>query len=826
MVSGLSVLQAQAQLGTLRGTVTALGADGLPVRIPAVSLKLTGTEPGLVSFSLIANEEGQYEFVSLPPGTYEMKVTYQGFQPLVKQVTIKPGETAVEEIRLEVAALEQTAEVTAEAPTISQQSVAPPASLNSRQLIALPLAQQKLKEALPIAPGVVKTRDGKLTIKGEDENRGMLVVDSAETVEPVSGAFTVEIPIDAVESLDVYKVPVASDLGGFSGGLVSIHTKAPSSQWHYELSDFIPSLRAKNGQIVGIADDRPRFFVTGPLWKKKLTFLESFGYDIIKTPVRGLTWPRNEMKRQGFESFTSLQYLFSPTHLLTTRVNVFPLRLQFADISALRPQVATSDFTQRGFSIGATDRYQFGSGALLTTLFNYTRFISEAHGQGSTSMLITPEGRDGNFFNAYARTANQEEMKGTFQFPVKEWKGHHETMIGGAVLHRSYTGTSDSRPVLLLRPDNSVAQRIDFQGKGALAATDTDISGFAQDRWMFTEHLAVTFGARFAHQTAGRSGAFEPRAGLVYSPGQSGKTIFRLSGGRFYDRVPLLGADFRDNPTRVVSLFDRNGILTGPPLIFRNTVVKVDEEHQTILTDRDLESTPYNITWNAEVDQELWRRVVLRVSYLYSQTHKIFVIGPQQAAGSDPTLRLSNSGGVRYREFEATLRYHSPGGTDLKLSYVHTRTRGDLNTLSNIFVPFEQPVIRPNVVAKLDSEIPNRLVGWGIFKIPWGLTFTPLVDVHTGLPYSNVDVLQNYVGTPNSQRFPTFFSLDLKVYKEMKLPFLPFLKNRKFRLGVYSINVTGHDNPNDVFNNVTSPNFSRFIGFQKRVDGLIIDIVN
>lgn len=141
-------------------------------------------------------------------------------------------------------------------------------------------------------------------------------------------------------------------------------------------------------------------------------------------------------------------------------------------------------------------------------------------------------------------------------------------------------------------------------------------------------------------------------------------------------------------------------------------------------------------------------------------------------------------------------------------------------------MPFEQPVIRPNVVARLDSEIPNRLVGWGIFKIPWELTFSPLVDVHTGLPYSNVDVLQNYVGTPNSQRFPTFFSLDVKVYKEMKLPFLPFLKNRKFRLGVYSINVTAHDNPSDVFNNVASPRFGHFTEFQKRVDGLVIEIVN
>jgi hypothetical protein len=84
------------------------------------------------------------------------------------------------------------------------------------------------------------------------------------------------------------------------------------------------------------------------------------------------------------------------------------------------------------------------------------------------------------------------------------------------------------------------------------------------------------------------------------------------------------------------------------------------------------------------------------------------------------------------------------------------------------------------------------------------------------------------VGGANSQRFPTFFSLDLKVYREFRLhlPFLGTMKDRKLRFGVYSINLTNHSNPLSVYTNVTSPNFGHFVGFQHRVNGLVIDVVN
>ena len=99
-------------------------------------------------------------------------------------------------------------------------------------------------------------------------------------------------------------------------------------------------------------------------------------------------------------------------------------------------------------------------------------------------------------------------------------------------------------------------------------------------------------------------------------------------------------------------------------------------------------------------------------------------------------------------------------------------------------------------------------------QLPRGFTISPVVDLHTGFRYSNVDVLNNYVGRPNSQRFPTYFSLDMKIYRDFKLPaFAGRLQDHRFRIGIYSLNVTNHLNPRDVYNKVASFVFGHFVGF-------------
>jgi hypothetical protein len=227
-----------------------------------------------------------------------------------------------------------------------------------------------------------------------------------------------------------------------------------------------------------------------------------------------------------------------------------------------------------------------------------------------------------------------------------------------------------------------------------------------------------------------------------------------------------------------------------------------------------LDSTPYNVTWNLEVDREVASRVTLRFSYLSSRTYDLFLVGPQQLAGMNPLLLMTNTGGSRYGEYESTVRIRISRLTDINSSYVHSTARGDLNGLSQVYVPFEQPIIRPNYFADLNSNIPDRWATWGRIKLPWKITASPVMDLHTGYPYSAVDALQNYVGPPNSLRLPAFWSLDLKLSKDFRIPFLPWVNKHTLRGAVAIYNLTDHLNPRDVYNNITSPYFGHLAGPQ------------
>jgi hypothetical protein len=780
---------------------------------------LTGGPLPPAGLSVTTEDKGQFNFTGLVPATYRLTCAAADYEPVMKQ-DLQIGEAAPPFIQMVLPpeiVIRQKVEVREKASVISTENASPQAKVTSSQLMTLPLTEQRFKAALPLVPGVIRTPDGKINVKGVSESQGMMLVDGAETVDPVTGAFSIAVPIDAVGSVDVFKTSYQAEYGRFAGGLATVQTKGPSDQFQFELNDLTPAPRGKSGHLVGIAEESPRIDVTGPLVRGKLDFLEAFNYDLHKQPVRGLAWPKNEIKKEGINSFTSLQYVISTQHLLTGNLKVFPERLEFADIDSLVPQSASSNYGQRGFSGGVKDRFLFPAGGILTSFLQLTDFSSYAHGQGPLDMLVTPNGWGGDFFNTWARDGFEEEASQTYQYPRKEWQGRHELTVGGDLVHRSFSGTSASRPVQILREDGTLTEKINFQGPGQLSAKDTEVAAFLQDHWSLQDRLAIDLGLRYSGQTTGDPAAFAPRFGAVYSPGVGGKTILRGGVGVFYDRLPLLASDFTNNPTRVVTYFDAQGNPLGPSLVFQNVYAWTERRiTQIVPTGHDLDSTPYNVTWNVEADREIHPHVTLRLSYLSSRTHKVFITNPLIDQSGVPLLELSNTGATRYHAFESTLRIHARASTDLNISYVHSLSRGDLNSLADVYVPFEEPVIRRNFFANLPSNIPDRLVAWGRFNIPWKIVASPVMDIHSGFPYSAIDERQNYVGAPNSLRFPTFASLDLEMYKEFRISFVPWVRNHTLRGILRIYNVTNHQNLRDVYNNITSPYFGHFAGFQHR----------
>jgi Carboxypeptidase regulatory-like domain len=819
------------RLGSIHGTLTTTQED-TSSGLAGISVKLTTEPPDGNPMTADTDDAGHYEFKDLKPGTYTISITQAGFKPFTKSLSLSAGEAAVADIRVELQTVTEKVEVSEATQSIATEDVtAPSVELTQRQLISLPTAQEKIREVLPVTPGVVKTQDGKLNFKGADENQSLLLVNSARTTDPVTGSFTVPVPTDAVQSFAVYKTPYNAGLGSFSGGLTEVETKPPDDGWSYRLKSFIPSVLGKNGSMVGLQEATPGLDFSAPLLKHKLLFSEIFQYDMKKRTVRGLPWPFDISKKQGFSTFSTLEAIISKTHVVTLTVNAYPLRVQHADINALVPQPASNDLNQKGVTVGLTDRYQFSSGAIFSTVAQYTRFDSNAHGQGPADMLITPEGWGGNFFNQWSRRGKEFQLVSAYQFAEKHWFGHHELHVGVDFDHRSYVGGSSSNPVQILRQDGTLAEEITFLPAPLQNVSDSAVAEFIQDHWVVDSHWSVDLGARLSSETNGWPVAVAPRAGVAYSPGNEGKTVIRTSVGLFYSLLPLLAGDFAANPTQVITPFDTAGLPSGLPVTYTNAYVGALNPLMASSFPTQPGTTPRNFTWNVEVEQELRKNLLLRVGYIDSHTTYLFAVNPfTAAAGGQSFLALTNAGSSHYRELESTARFIFHRTDEIDVSYIRSRTRGDLNNLSAVLIPFEQPVIRSNGYGILPYDVPNRLVTWGIFSLPKNLKFSPIADLHSGYPYSNIDTLQNYVGTPNGQRFASFFTLDVKVYRQFRIPFLGSDhgkgKGHHVRLGFYSLNVTNHGNFNAVYNNVTAPNFGQFAGFLDRREGAVIDFID
>jgi hypothetical protein len=119
-------------------------------------------------------------------------------------------------------------------------------------------------------------------------------------------------------------------------------------------------------------------------------------------------------------------------------------------------------------------------------------------------------------------------------------------------------------------------------------------------------------------------------------------------------------------------------------------------------------------------------------------------------------------------------------------------------------------VVRSPIVASTAGEIPNRLLFWGTSNLPWRMHISPHVEFRNGFTWQPVDQLQNYVpmaSTAPQPRYPDYLSADARIAKDISIT-----SQHAIRLSLTLRNVTDHDNPLQVHNNVSDPQYASFFG--------------
>jgi hypothetical protein len=786
--------------------VSVVDSSNRPVVGAVVELQ-TG---GVTIASKQTDEEGRAEFIGLQPGTYSLATSRNGFEPARKGDLTLPASV---ELTLVPAMQKETVEVKGTAAPV-EQGASLPNAVPVETVRDLPSRPATVADALPLLPGVVRSPGGGLVMSAAGEHRSALTVNSADVTDPATGQFGLTVPIDIVETMNVYQTPFLAEYGRFSAGLVSVETRRGGDQWKWDLNDPFPDFTIRSYHLRGLRDATPRLNLAGPLIPGKLYFSEGLEYVVRKTEVYELPFPYNQKKQEGINSFAQLDWIVSSGQLLTATVHVAPQRLQHVNMNYFNPQSTAPDAGTNNYTATLGDKLTLGGGLLENTI-SVTRFDARVWGQGTQDLTIAPSGNSGNYFAQQTRQAARFSWSPTYSFATANWLGTHSFKAAAYIAQSTDNGSVTEHPINILDSSGQLLERITFSAGQPFHTSDSEYAFFGQDHWTVTPNLALDLGIRTESQALSESFRVAPRAGIAWSPFPHMGTVVRAGAGLFYDRVPLNVYSFDRYPNPTVTTFSPGGQIAAGPWLYLNQLATVTTTSPFVFQEAAPGNfSPRTTTGSVQIEQPLSDHLKLRAGYTLKQSAGLPVLNPVAPSAATNGLGLnllSGSGQSRYRQLEITARVRLNDKRQLFFSYVRSTARGDLNDFANYLGSFPVPIVRPNQFGTLPTDLPNRFLAWGVVELPLGFRVAPTMEFRSGFPYAATNAAQAFVGVPNSQRFPQFLSVDSRFSKDIKV-------NPKYtlRLSVSGFNLTNHFNPEAFHNNIADPAFGLFFGQRGR----------
>jgi len=165
-------------------------------------------------------------------------------------------------------------------------------------------------------------------------------------------------------------------------------------------------------------------------------------------------------------------------------------------------------------------------------------------------------------------------------------------------------------------------------GDTVVSQTNANVGLYAQDEWKLHSRLTINAGLRYDLQYLetihNDTNNVAPRIGMVWSPGQSSRTLVRASAGLFFDRVPLralANALLSAGNTTDLNQLRQIGVTLAPaqtgspvfPNILPAVVPSVTLVNFTTM-DRNLQNA-YSRQASVEVERQIGPRSAITIGY-------------------------------------------------------------------------------------------------------------------------------------------------------------------------------------------------------------------
>lgn len=322
-----------------RATISGRVLDSSGAAVPSAKIQATNIANSEVS-NATSDTSGAYTVPFLRPGQYKMTVTAQGFKTFNREnITLQVGQIAGIDVTLEVGALTESINVTAEAALLETQTASRQAIINTKQVSEMPLNSRNpfmlgaMMSGVTFRGAAIWQRPfdngaiAQWSVNGGRESNNEFMLDGAPNNGQAGGNNIAYVPIvDAVQEFSVQQNSYDAQYGKTGGGVFNVVLKSGTNQFHVTAWEFMRRrwLDANTYQNNAVGAERANhtldqygFQLEGPVYipkllKKdgpvKLFYLGSFEnyYELWPQTPRN-TYPEPEMRTGDFSKLVTAQ---------------------------------------------------------------------------------------------------------------------------------------------------------------------------------------------------------------------------------------------------------------------------------------------------------------------------------------------------------------------------------------------------------------------------------------------------------------------------------------------------------------------------------------
>jgi hypothetical protein len=437
-LGGLAAGQATT---SLRGTVT----DPSGSTVAGAQVVLANTESKTERTATTA-DQGGYQFLLIPPGTYSLTVTATGFRPYkLSGVQLLVNTPATINAQLKVGAAGETVEVTSDAPELNLVDASLGNSFNETQVQDIPLEGRNVPDLLSLQAGVSytgnrigdkdqDTRNG--AVNGARSDQSNVTLDNVDVNDQSNGyAFTSVLPVtqDSIQEFRVTTTNYGAEQGQGSGAQVALVTKSGTNSFHGSLyEDMRNTITSANDYLVkqsqlfiGLPNkplqlNRNIFgaAVGGPIQKDRLFFFANYEGSRQREQQRAERVIPTPQLCQGIMRYKDVNggtTTFNPTDLLNLDPNHIGIDPAMLDL------VNHTGYLDRTFCTGQTPANDLSAGDGL----NYAGYVFRAPTKLDNDVFIarldyhlTADGKHSLFWRgnlADLRNPGAPFLPGTYQ---------------------------------------------------------------------------------------------------------------------------------------------------------------------------------------------------------------------------------------------------------------------------------------------------------------------------------------------------------------------------------------------------------------------------